>query len=65
MIHGVVRDSVRLGQMAFGVKALGTNPQRGAKLGVGEIDVPVTFGGVTFTTGHWLYSDDDGVVVVD
>ncbi len=63
VIHGVVRDSAMLGQMDFGVKALGTNPQRGAKLGAGEIDVPVTFGGVTFTPGHWLYSDDDGILV--
>ncbi len=63
IIHGAVRDSVALATIDFGVKALGTNPQRGAKLGVGEIDVQVTFGGVTFTPGQWLYSDEDGIVV--
>jgi regulator of ribonuclease activity A len=63
VIHGVVRDSVALGQMDFGVKALGTNPRRGEKRGLGEPDVMVEFGGVKFTPGHWLYSDDDGLLV--
>ena len=31
---------------------------------VGQVDVPVTFGGVTFRPGAHLYSDEDGVVVV-
>jgi regulator of ribonuclease activity A len=63
VIHGVVRDSVALAQMDFGVKALGTNPQRGSRQGTGERDVSVTFGGVTFRPGQWLYSDDDGILV--
>jgi regulator of ribonuclease activity A len=33
------------------------------KKNVGETDIPVTFGGVTFTPGEWLYADDDGVIV--
>jgi regulator of ribonuclease activity A len=63
VIHGAVRDSVALAQMDFGVKALGTNPRRSEKHGLGESDVAVTFGGVVFTPGHWLYSDDDGLLV--
>lgn len=63
VIHGAVRDAVALGQINFGVKALGTNPRRGEKRGLGEQDVVVEFGGVTFTPGHWLYSDDDGILV--
>ena len=27
------------------------------------MDIPVTFGGVTFTPGDWLYADEDGVIV--
>jgi regulator of ribonuclease activity A len=65
VIHGVVRDSVALAQMDFGVKALGTNPRRGEKRGTGETDVAVEFGGVKFTPGHWLYSDDDGILVAE
>ncbi|MDR2838879.1 MAG: putative 4-hydroxy-4-methyl-2-oxoglutarate aldolase, partial [Azonexus sp.] len=28
-----------------------------------ERNIAVTFGGVTFTPGEWLYADEDGVVV--
>ena len=65
VVNGVVRDSVALAQLPLGVKALGTNPRKSAKTGMGERDVAVTFGGVTFRPGAHLYSDDDGVVVVD
>ena len=65
VIHGAVRDSVVLATMDFGVKALGTNPKRGEKRGTGEVDVVVEFGGVKFSPGHWLYSDDDGILVAE
>lgn len=60
---GAVRDVVALGKMDLGIKALGSNPCKSSKAGAGIIDVPVTFGAVTFTPGNWLYSDDDGIVV--
>lgn len=63
VVHGVVRDSAALAQLDFGVKALGTNPRRSEKRGQGEHEVIVSFGGVAFTPGHWLYSDDDGILV--
>ncbi len=63
VIHGAVRDAVALGQLPLGVKALGTNPRKSAKAGAGEQDVAVSFGGVTFTPGDWLCSDEDGLVV--
>src|ERR1700686_1935731 len=63
VINGVVRDVTALESMDFAVKALGSNPRRGAKSGAGQVDVPVAFGGTTFTPGHWLYSDEDGILV--
>ncbi|SJN26556.1 Ribonuclease E inhibitor RraA [Microbacterium esteraromaticum] len=63
VIHGCVRDSVILGTMPLGVKALGTNPRKSAKAGVGEIDVPVEFGGVVFRPGARLFADADGILV--
>jgi regulator of ribonuclease activity A len=63
VLWGAVRDSVALAKLDLGIKALGTNPWKSAKAGTGEVDVPVTFGDVTFTPGHWLYSDEDGLVV--
>ena len=62
VLHGAVRDSVALGKIEIGIKALGTNPRKSAKKATGTLDVAVTFGDVTFKPGDWLYSDDDGVV---
>ena len=64
VIHGAIRDSVEIDAMDIGVKALGTVPRRGERTGAGETDVPVTFGGGTFTPGHRLVADDDGVIVL-
>jgi regulator of ribonuclease activity A len=63
IIWGVVRDSVALGSLELGVKALGTNPWKSAKQGGGALDVPVSFGGVEFRPGEWVYSDEDGILV--
>ena len=63
VIHGAVRDVAALRELDLGVKALGSNPRKSAKDGVGERDVVVSFGGVDFAPGQHLVSDDDGIVV--
>jgi regulator of ribonuclease activity A len=63
VIHGAVRDVAALRELDLGVKALGSNPRKSAKDGVGERDVVVSFGGVDFAPGLHLVSDDDGIVV--
>jgi regulator of ribonuclease activity A len=64
IVNGCVRDSVALRELAIGIKALGTHPKPSSKAGGGELDVPVTFGGVTFHPGARVVSDDDGIVVL-
>ncbi|GAA2075796.1 ribonuclease E activity regulator RraA [Actinomadura alba] len=63
VINGAVRDVVALRALDLGVKALGSNPRKSAKNGVGDVNVPVSFGGVEFRPEDWLYSDEDGIVV--
>ncbi|MBA4504248.1 ribonuclease E activity regulator RraA [Corynebacterium sanguinis] len=63
VINGAIRDSAEVAKMPFGCKALGTNPRKSNKDGAGEVNVQVTFGGVVFHPGHFLYADADGVVV--
>lgn len=63
VVHGAVRDSVAIGGLPLGVLALGTNPRKSAKDGVGEVDVPVAFGGVEFFPGATLWADEDGILV--
>lgn len=62
VIHGAIRDREQLAEMNLGVRALGSNPRKSVKDGVGEVDVPVQFGGVRFVPGATLWSDADGVL---
>lgn len=64
IINGAVRDSATLAQLPLGIKALGTTPRKSAKHGAGDVDVPVSFGDVTFHPGDELVADDDGVVLL-
>lgn len=63
VINGCIRDVEDVSDLDLGVKALGTTPRKSGKKGIGEVDVVVTFAGVTFTPGHYLYADPDGIVV--
>lgn len=63
VVHGAVRDSLALADLDLGIKALGTNPRKSGKAGTGQRDVPVSFGGATFSPGALLVSDEDGLVV--
>ena len=63
LVFGAVRDTRELSAAKVGVKALAAHPMKSEKKGLGRRDVPVTFAGVTFTPGEWLYADEDGVIV--
>lgn len=63
VINGCVRDSRELSGIEVGILALATHPLKSNKEGVGERDVPVEFGSVTWTPGHYVYADEDGVVL--
>lgn len=65
LINGCVRDVEALAKLPLGVKALAACPVKTEKLGVGEVGVAVTFAGVTFLPGQWLYADGNGVIVAD
>ena len=64
VINGCVRDAAALREVDIGIKAIGTTPRASGKAGLGEVDVPVTFGDVTFRPGDMLFSDEDGVVTL-
>lgn len=63
VINGVIRDSAALGKLDLGIKALGSNPRKSGKEGRGEIDIPLSFGGIMMHPGNWLYSDEDGIII--
>ena len=64
VLNACVRDVAALAELPIGIKALGTNPRPSSKTGEGEIDVTVSFGGAEFRPGDVLWSDEDGVVVL-
>ena len=66
VIYGCIRDSEEIGGQGVGVKALATHPRKSEKgLHSAHADRVVTFAGVTFKPGAWLYADGDGIVVSD
>ena len=65
IIYGCVRDIDALAELDFGVQALGAIPLKTQKRGIGDLNIPVTFGGVTFKPGGYVYADNNGIVVSD
>jgi regulator of ribonuclease activity A len=63
VINGCIRDVNVIGETDIGVQALGPHPMKTDKRGLGDLDVPVTFGGVTFRPGDYLYGDNNGLLV--
>ena len=63
VINGAIRDREAISQLDLGVKALGSNPRKSAKDGVGEVDVDVVIDGVAIRTGATIWCDPDGILV--
>ncbi len=63
VIYGCVRDVDVLAETDLGVQALASHPMKTDKRGIGDLNVAVTFGGVTFVPGHFVYADNNGVIV--
>jgi regulator of ribonuclease activity A len=63
VIYGCIRDVDVIMETDLGVQALATHPRKTEKKGIGEINVPVKFGGVTIEPGMFIYADNNGVIV--
>ena len=63
VIYGCIRDVDVIRQTQLGVQAISTNPRKTEKRGIGDLNIPVTFGGVTFVPGQYVYADNNGVIV--
>ncbi|MCG8611649.1 MAG: ribonuclease E activity regulator RraA [Pseudomonadales bacterium] len=65
IIFGCIRDVDVIMQTELGVQALATHPMKTEKRGIGDLNVPVKFGGVEFKPGDYVYADNNGVIVAD
>ena len=65
VVYGCIRDVGPIGDLAIGVKAIGSNPRKSVKKGAGETELLLRFADVEVKTGDYLYADLDGVVLAD
>ncbi|MGQ0793782.1 MAG: ribonuclease E activity regulator RraA [Deltaproteobacteria bacterium] len=63
IIYGSIRDVDAIAQMNLGVKALGAIPLKTERRGMGDINVAISFAGVSFSPGEFVYSDGNGIIV--
>ena len=63
VIYGSVREVDSLAELDIGVLAVAAIPVNAECESIGEVDVPVNFGGVTFLPEDHLYADSTGVIL--
>lgn len=63
VIYGCIRDVNAIAELDLGVQALGCHPLKTQKNGVGELNITLSFGGVDFVPGEYLYADNNGILV--
>ncbi len=63
IIFGAIRDVDEIAVLDLGVKACGCIPIKSVRKDRGDLNIDVRFGGATFTPGHYVYADNNGVIV--
>ena len=61
--YGAVREVDALEELDIGILGVASIPVGAISEGVGELNVPVNFGGVTFLPEDHLYIDTTGVIL--
>ena len=64
VLDGPIRDIDEIGHWDFPVYCTGTTPGGPYKEGPGEINVPISCGGVSVNPGDIILADPDGVIVI-
>ncbi len=63
IIYGCVRDVDAIAELNLGVHALAAIPQKSNRKGLGEVDISLSFGGVTVQSGDYVYADNNGIII--
>ena len=63
VINGYVRDIDILSKLDIGVQAIGTMPVRSEKKSQGQVGIDISFGGLTFSSGDYVYADNNGLLL--
>jgi len=63
IVNGYIRDTFQIKDIPVALYAIGTCPRKYIPATEGQRDIPLSFGGVEFKPGDYLYADTDGVIV--
>lgn len=63
VVNGYVRDTHQIKDIPVALYALGTCPRKYIPVTSGESGSALSFGGIKFNQGDYLYADTDGVIV--
>ena len=64
VLDGPIRDIDAASKMLYPIYATGTNPGGPYKEGPGEVNVPISCGGISIEPGDVIVMDADGVIVI-
>ncbi|ACA32512.1 ribonuclease E activity regulator RraA [Histophilus somni] len=63
IVYGAIRQLQQLENINIGIQALAPIPVGSDEQSIGETDVPVNFGGVTFFPDDYIYADLTGIIL--
>ncbi|MBV1870307.1 MAG: ribonuclease E activity regulator RraA [Gammaproteobacteria bacterium] len=63
VIYGCIRDVDAIAELKLGVQAVNCTPIKSVRKGRGDLNIDITFGGVTFKPGYFIYADNNGVII--
>lgn len=63
IVNGYVRDLEQIKDIPVALFAIGTCPRKSIPVTAGTRDIPLSFAGVEFRPGEYVYGDCDGIIV--
>lgn len=63
IIFGCIRDVDAIATLNLGVQAINRIPLKTEKRGIGDLNVPLQFAGVSVKPGEFIYADNNGIIV--
>ncbi len=63
IIYGAIRDVDEIIELDLGVKALSAIPIKSVRKDRGDLNLTIRFAGATFEPGHYVYADNNGIIV--
>ncbi len=65
IINGYIRDTFQIKDIPVVLYALGRCPKKYIPVTEAQKNVPLSFGGINFKNGSYLYADTDGVIITN